>query len=338
MKYLQPFDKYQVISEALEYHINNGHSLFESAFRVGSDAWLALVNEARELHSKLIIELNENDAWLITTDVGQKGIYEGKEVLLDLPFVEEELNEDSQGSQMGKFGKYNLPKFMLKNGIASIVDENSEEIDEGKGDIFIGKPINLVRTLEHKYHPKMEEINGIIEKIDETSHHKPILVVKYAKDNGQGHYRANLLYSSFYKPEGEFVEAESSWHYVFTAADDRSQRLLDLFVANYFESDDSEMNEAEYKGKKVKVGYPMRGGTKKYHVYVKNPKTGKIKKLAFGDVHGGQTAKVSNPKARASFAARHQCAKKKDRMSAGYWACRINRYAHIFGKSYPGYW
>jgi hypothetical protein len=91
--------------------------------------------------------------------------------------------------------------------------------------------------------------------------------------------------------------------------------------------------------KKPRLNYPMRGGTKKYQVYVRNPKTGRIMKIAFGDVHGGLTAKVSNPKARKSFAARHNCAEKKDRTKAGYWACRINRYAHLWGgKTYPGYW
>ena len=83
----------------------------------------------------------------------------------------------------------------------------------------------------------------------------------------------------------------------------------------------------------------MRGGAKKYHVSVRNPKTGKIMKISFGDVHGGLTAKVSNPKARKSFAARHNCAEKKDRTTAGYWACRINKYAHLWGgKTYPGFW
>jgi hypothetical protein len=98
--------------------------------------------------------------------------------------------------------------------------------------------------------------------------------------------------------------------------------------------------EAEYKGKEVKLNYPMRGGaTKKYQVYVKNPKTGKVKKIAFGDVHGGLTAKVSNPKARKSFASRHQCHLKKDKTTAGYWSCRINRYGHLWsGKTYPGFW
>jgi hypothetical protein len=102
---------------------------------------------------------------------------------------------------------------------------------------------------------------------------------------------------------------------------------------------DEILNEAKYQGKDVKIGYPMRGGSKKYYVYVKNPSTGKIKKISFGDVHGGLTAKVSNPKARKNFASRHNCDEKKDRTKAGYWACRINRYGHLWGgKTYPGYW
>ena len=110
---------------------------------------------------------------------------------------------------------------------------------------------------------------------------------------------------------------------------------LDIPLAEEF------INEAEYNGKKVEIGKPRRntGGGKKYVVYVKNPSTGRVKKISFGDVKGGLTAKVSNPKARKAFASRHQCAKKKDRMTAGYWACRLNRFGHLWGgKTYPGFW
>ena len=102
-----------------------------------------------------------------------------------------------------------------------------------------------------------------------------------------------------------------------------------------------ELNEAEYKGKKVKLNYPIRntGSGKKYYVYVKNPKTGKVKKISFGDVKGGLTAKVSDPEARKSFAARHKCSTKKDKTKAGYFACRLTKYGHLFGgKTYPGFW
>jgi hypothetical protein len=101
------------------------------------------------------------------------------------------------------------------------------------------------------------------------------------------------------------------------------------------------INEAEYKGKKVKLNKPKRntGSGKKYYVYVKNPKTGKVKKVTFGDKKGGLTAKVSDPKARKAFASRHDCKNKKDKTKAGYWSCRLTKFGHLFGgKTYPGYW
>jgi len=110
---------------------------------------------------------------------------------------------------------------------------------------------------------------------------------------------------------------------------------LDLPMENI-----EELNEAEYKGKEVKLNYPTRSsGPKKYKVYVKNPKTGRVKVVNFGDVKGGLTAKVNDPKARKSFAARHQCHLKKDKTKAGYWSCRLNKFGHLFGgRTYPGFW
>ena len=93
---------------------------------------------------------------------------------------------------------------------------------------------------------------------------------------------------------------------------------------------DLPMSEAEYQGKEVELGKPKRGGSKKYYVYVRNPKSGNIKKISFGDTTG-LTAKIHNPEARKAFAARHQCDKKKDRTKAGYWACNLPRYAKSLG-------
>jgi hypothetical protein len=93
---------------------------------------------------------------------------------------------------------------------------------------------------------------------------------------------------------------------------------------------DLPMTEAEYQGKDVDLNKPKRGGSRKYYVYVKNPKTGKVKKISFGDTTG-LSAKIRNPEARKAFAARHQCDKKKDRTKAGYWACNLPRYAKGLG-------
>ena len=94
--------------------------------------------------------------------------------------------------------------------------------------------------------------------------------------------------------------------------------------------------EAEYRGKKVQLNKPKRGGSKKFYVYVKNPKTGNVKKVSFGDT--GLSVKLKKRGARASFAARHKCASKKDKTKAGYWSCRLPRYAKKLGLSGGGTW
>lgn len=72
-------------------------------------------------------------------------------------------------------------------------------------------------------------------------------------------------------------------------------------------------------------------GDKKYVVYVRNPKTGNIKKIEFGDEKGGLTAKINDREAAANFASRHNCDTKDDKLSAGYWACRLPKYAKELG-------
>ena len=92
-----------------------------------------------------------------------------------------------------------------------------------------------------------------------------------------------------------------------------------------FEYDNNDLNEAEYQGRKVKLGKIMQGDAKKFKVYVKNPK-GNTVKVNFGqggDAKGG-TMKIrkSNPGARKSFRARHNCDTPGPRHKARYWSCR----------------
>ena len=79
------------------------------------------------------------------------------------------------------------------------------------------------------------------------------------------------------------------------------------------------ITEAEYQGKKVKLNDPIRGGSKKFYVYVKNAK-GNIIKVSFGDTTG-LSIKRDNPARRKSFRARHRCDTAKDKTSARYWSC-----------------
>ena len=103
--------------------------------------------------------------------------------------------------------------------------------------------------------------------------------------------------------------------------------------------ENEELEEAEDKKKNPPIGKPKRGGSKKFYVYVKNPKTKKIKKVSFGDT-SGLSAKINNPEARRAFAARHDCKNKKDKTKASYWSCRLPRYAKLLGlkSSFSGFW
>ena len=89
---------------------------------------------------------------------------------------------------------------------------------------------------------------------------------------------------------------------------------------------DDLLNEAEYQGRKVKLGKIMQGDIKKFKVYVKNDK-GKVVKVNFG--FGGKSAKgkrmvikKDNPERRKSFRARHNCENPGPRWKPRYWACK----------------
>ena len=109
----------------------------------------------------------------------------------------------------------------------------------------------------------------------------------------------------------------------------------------------------EYRGKEVPLDFPMRleekkkkkkdpplnkpkrntGSGKKYVVYVRNPKSGNVKKITYGDQKGGLEGNWNNAEARVSYAKRHRCAEKDDKLKAGYWACRAHK---DFGTNVPG--
>jgi hypothetical protein len=84
-------------------------------------------------------------------------------------------------------------------------------------------------------------------------------------------------------------------------------------------NEDENLDEAEYRGRKVPLGKPMQGDVKKFKVYVKKP-NGNVVKVNFGDPN--MRIKKSNPARRRSFRARHNCANPGPRTKARYWSCR----------------
>ena len=100
-------------------------------------------------------------------------------------------------------------------------------------------------------------------------------------------------------------------------------------VPNCVPIEEEIIQEAEYRGRKVKLNKPTRGDVKKFKVYVKNEK-GNVVKVNFG--HGGTSAKKkgektmrikkSNPERRKAFRARHNCDNPGPKWKARYWSCK----------------
>jgi hypothetical protein len=113
-------------------------------------------------------------------------------------------------------------------------------------------------------------------------------------------------------------------------------------VPSYEDWMDDKLNTSLNESKKStkKLNKPMRSssGGKAYKVYVRDPKTKKVKTVRFGS--GGLRAKINDPKARQAFAKRHKCSTKKDKTKASYWSCRLPRYAKLLGlkSSFSGFW
>ena len=127
---------------------------------------------------------------------------------------------------------------------------------------------------------------------------------------------ANLMFESGY----------SDFDIEISTDDDKFIEEITLDGDDFYEefgvmwyNEDEALDEAEYQGRKVKLGKPMQGDVKKFKVYVKNPK-GNVVKVNFGDPD--MKIKKSNPERRRSFRARHNCDNPGPRTSARYWSCR----------------
>jgi len=100
-----------MISEDLKYNLDNGITLNENVFRIYSDKYFKLINEVRELYYTNKIDLNNDDIWLVESDLGKKVLLEnGDEIWLDAPMYEEEVEELLfEAKHHGKNVKLNSP-------------------------------------------------------------------------------------------------------------------------------------------------------------------------------------------------------------------------------------
>jgi len=144
----------------------------------------------------------------------------------------------------------------------------------------------------------MSQMRDLIEKLTAISENRPA--------KGDGIY---LEFGNTLCVESEIIEITESGDFIISG-DDRFMRVVESL----------ELMEAEYHGRKVPLGKPMKGDVKKSKVYVRDPKTGNVKKVNFGDKN--MRIKKRIPGRRKSFRARHHCENPGPRTKARYWSCR----------------
>ena len=138
----------------------------------------------------------------------------------------------------------------------------------------------------------------------------------------------------FFQTINEARRLHLEGNYKPTAVDNR---LLETDLGEFaeYEGQNVPLDCPMHEEKDVELNSPKVGGPKKYYVYVKDPKTEKIKKITWGDTTGLKVI-LGNKKARKSFAARHKCDTANDKTTARYWACRLPQYAKQLGLSDGG--
>jgi len=291
----------EILSEGLKYHMNNNIPLTEHVYRAGSQNYFNLWAEARALYSRGILEVQGDDLEVLTeTDLGHFGMFEGKKVPLDFPMLDEDLDEQKEYTK-GDFEQMASREF--KPGTAT-----DSEIVALARKAFLDYKFG--KGFKHHF-PKT--FNIFEAKVDyDFSKEELIKVIKLLKNHAST--KIGII-DAFEKALG--------------------RKLTDDEIREF------KLNEAKKKKKKdPPIGKPMRSssGGKAYKVYVRDPKTKKVKTVRFGS--GGLRAKINDPKARQAFAKRHKCSTKKDKTKASYWSCRLPRYAKLLGlkSSFSGFW
>jgi hypothetical protein len=326
--------KKNILSENLRYHVDNKLPLTENTFRYGSEAFLNLWAEARSLYLREIIHVNEDDKEILEeTDLGNFGLYEGVKVPLDLPMEDnpyESILEDIKTygriyESVNIENSYKLEDIKSDNVSISFLFKDKHGI-ERKLQLFKGNSVKLLW-----FNPSIQE--WTTERIPSKYEDEKVM-------NTFGMILIKLVLPKY----GSFN---------FKALNAARYRLFRALIYNSLDTTKYEMDfndktmeievaskETLNEEKKKKLNKPMRdsSGGKAYKVYVKDPKTKKIKTVRFGS--GGLKAKINNPKARQAFAKRHKCGTGEPKTSARYWSCRLPRFSKLLGLkgSFSGFW
>lgn len=225
-----------------------------------------------------------------------------------------------------------LPRRELLDLIAAM-DPNEiaggEYVDEDTGEVLLARGQKAGSSYVH---PDYEHVKRPVGHMDGPTWYDDELSVEDEYQDAIEAYAADFAGESHDDPEGMAADAAEgffslnpewkTWSSTLGISKaDMKSAVTDLIYSQLM--GEGLQLEAQYGGREVKLGKPMKGDVKKFKVYVKDKKTGNVKKVNFGDPNA--EIKRDDPKRRKNFRARHGCGTKRasDRTKAAYWSCRM---------------
>lgn len=283
---IKEFSLHSTVSKTIQEHIERGIPFTECLFRPGSKAFTEFYSQVRQLYNEGKIELDWQDQELLESDIGQCIVVEGETFSLDVPI--------------------------------EIAEEDADAVRElvlyadNDGDLYQQSAVPIMKNLTRKWRKGVYD-SELAAKL--WLYHATRAAKNYAQEFGyafsvQDRKDAAKEFEENWRAE---LEAGNAMESVQEGVEMCPKACCgkpvtececgpDCEHCDCYEKNKS-LSEADYRGKNVELNKPKRGGSKKFYVYVKNPKTGNIKKVSFGAK--GMSVKTDDPERVRNFVARH---------------------------------
>jgi hypothetical protein len=119
------------VSDQLRYHLNKKIPLCETPFKDYSKSFINLINEVRKLYHYDLIDLNNEDRYIVESDLAKKVLLEnGQVVYLEVPIEDQnflsEAKYKGRDVKLGKIMQGDIKKFKVyvKNDKGNVVKVN----------------------------------------------------------------------------------------------------------------------------------------------------------------------------------------------------------------------
>lgn len=307
---IKEFSLHSTVSKTIQEHIERGVPFTECLFRPGSKAFTEFYSQVRQLYNEGKIELDWQDQELLETDIGQCIVVEGETFSLDVPI---EIAEEEDSDAVRELVLYADNTGSLYPQKESIMKNLTRKWRKGVYDSELAAKLWLYwATAAAKSYA--QEFGYAFSVQDRKA------AAKEFEENWRAELEAGNAMESV--QEGVDMCPKACCGKPVTECECGPEcEHCDCYEKN------KSLSEADYRGKNVELNKPKRGGSKKFYVYVKNPKTGNIKKVSFGAK--GMSVKTDDPERVRNFVARHDCKNRNDKTTASYWSCRLPRYKSL---------